>query len=166
MCGRFVQFDISLPVIANEAVVTNPNYNVAPSQEISAIINIDGQNKIATLNWGLVPFWARDRKIGNRLINARMETITEKPAFRTAFKKRRCLIPTSGFYEWVTVDGQKQPYYITPKAEKAFAFAGLWEVWDKEDTPYRSCVIITHQSIKIHHTDPSSNAGDLEKGIS
>ena len=104
----------------------------------------------------LVPFWAKDKSIGNRMINARMETIAEKPAFRSAFKKKRCLIPANGFYEWKGKSADKQPYYIS--TGEPFSFAGIYEIWDKEDPPYKSCAIITTAASKsiqeIHHRMP------------
>ena len=147
MCGRFVLFSLDGYFKIDESLVDiDPNYNVAPSQEIPVIIRQDGKNILDGYHWGLVPFWAKDKKIGNRLINARLETVAEKPAFRAAFKKRRCLIPANGFYEWKKEDGGKQPYFITTKPDKPFAFAGLWEIWDKEDAPYKSNLIITTEA--------------------
>ena len=147
MCGRFVLFSLDDYFNIDESLVDiDPNYNVAPSQEIFVIVRDNGKNILDKYHWGLVPFWAKDKKIGNRLINARMETVAEKPAFRAAFKYRRCLIPANGFYEWKKEDGGKQPYFITTKPDKPFAFAGLWETWDKEDTPYKSALIITTEA--------------------
>ena len=147
MCGRFALFDLKEHFkIDHSFVKVSPNYNVTPSQEIPVIIREDGENKLVGFHWGLVPFWAKDKSIGNRLINARMETVSEKPAFRAAFKKRRCLIPANGFYEWKDSDGNKQPFYITAASDEPFAFAGLWEVWDKEYPPYKSCLLITTES--------------------
>ena len=147
MCGRFVLFSLADDFKIDESLVDiDPNYNVAPSQEIPVIIRDNGKNILDKFHWGLVPFWAKDKKMGNRLINARMETIAEKPAFRATFKKRRCLIPANGFYEWKKEDGNKQPYFITPKPDKPFAFAGLWEIWEKEEQPYKSALIITTEA--------------------
>ena len=134
------------------------SYNVAPSHEILAVIN-NGTNRLVALHWGLVPFWAKDRSIGNRLINARAETVSEKPSFRTAFKKRRCLIVADGFYEWKGEKGKKQPWYLTTTSAEPFAFAGLWESWnDENNRKYLSTTIITtaaSQSVKnIHHRMP------------
>jgi putative SOS response-associated peptidase YedK len=111
-------------------------------------------------HWGLVPFWAKDTAIGNRMINARAETVAEKPSFKNAFKKRRCLIIADGFYEWKGPKGQKQPMFITLPDKKPFAFAGLWETWGKKDqeTLYKSCTIITTEACEalrdIHHRMP------------
>jgi hypothetical protein len=99
--------------------------------------------EIAALRWGLVPHWADDVKIGYRLINARSETAADKPAFRKAFRDRRCLILTDGFYEWQKLDGRKQPYYIRRREGKPFAFAGLWDRWNKGEQPLESCTILT-----------------------
>jgi putative SOS response-associated peptidase YedK len=152
MCGRFVQksplhtiqqfFDAE-----TELLDRVPNYNVAPTQQIISIVKHGNKNRMETLHWGLVPFWARDISMGPGMINARAETVAEKPGFRNAFKKRRCLIPADGFYEWKGEKGDKQPYYITGDSAGPFAFAGLWEKWtDKEhpeETVYKSCTIIT-----------------------
>ena len=154
MCGRFVGFRSlhelkkTFPIDKATCEVTE-NYNVAPSQEILAIIKHDKENWLEKLHWGLVPFWAKDISIGNKLINARAETIASKPSFRNAFKKRRCLIPADGFYEWKGPKGQKQPVFITLPESKPFAFAGLWEIWQKKDDPnmiYKSCTIITTEA--------------------
>jgi putative SOS response-associated peptidase YedK len=114
------------------------------------------------LHWGLVPHWAKDISTGYKMINARVETVSSKPSFRDAFKKRRCLILADGFYEWKGEKGQKQPFFITLPDEKPFAFAGLWETWrdkDKQEDSYRSCTIITREaseSLKdIHDRMPS-----------
>ena len=165
MCGRFVgyrnldELKEIFPIDRSACEVT-ANYNVAPSQEILAIFNQQGENWLDKFHWGLVPFWAKDTAIGNRMINARAETVAEKPSFKNAFKKRRCLIIADGFYEWKGPKGQKQPMLITLPDKKPFAFAGLWETWDKKDpqTPYRSCTIITTEaslSVRdIHHRMP------------
>jgi putative SOS response-associated peptidase YedK len=166
MCGRFVgyrslrELEIYFPIdkVACEAT---SNFNVAPSQEILAIVKREGENWLDKFHWGLVPFWAKDISIGNRMINARAESVAEKPSFRNAFKKRRCLIPADGFYEWKGEKGQKQPMFITLPDKEPFAFAGLWETWnqkDEQNSLYRSCTIITTQasdSIRaIHHRMP------------
>ena len=166
MCGRFVgyrnleELKEIFPIDRCACEVT-ANYNVAPSQEILAIFNHQGQNWLDKFHWGLVPFWAKDLSIGSRLINARSETAATKPSFRTAFKERRCLIPSNGFYEWKGSKGQKQPMFLTLPDSKPFAFAGLWEIWDnkgKEESPYLSCSILTRaasESVRsIHHRMP------------
>ena len=123
-----------------------PRYNIAPSQKILAcrLSPRDGKRELAAFKWGLVPFWARDDSIGSRMINARSETVTEKPSFREAFKKRRLLIPVSGFYEWKNEGSVKQPYFICRKDGKPFSLAGLWDLWNKGGgTPLESCTILT-----------------------
>lgn len=122
-----------------------PRYNIAPSQPVLAIPN-DAKNKADFFLWGLIPSWAKDPAIGNKLINARGETIAEKPSFRGGFKYKRCLILTDGFYEWKAAGGAKSktPYYIHMKDSKPFAFAGLWDVWNSpEGDALRTCTIIT-----------------------
>jgi putative SOS response-associated peptidase YedK len=168
MCGRFVgyrnldELKEIFPIDRSACEVT-ANYNVAPSQEILAIFNHQGQNWLDKFHWGLVPFWAKDPSIGNRMINARAETVAEKPSFKNAFKKRRCLIIADGFYEWKGAKGQKQPLFVTLPDRKPFAFAGLWETWEDKDqqsqSPYRSCTIITTEACEamrdIHHRMPA-----------
>jgi putative SOS response-associated peptidase YedK len=122
-----------------------PRFNIAPSQPILAIPN-DGRNKADFFLWGLIPFWAKDPSIGNRLINARGETLAEKPSFRGSYKYKRCLILADGFYEWKAQPGSKvkTPYFIHKKDRKAFAFAGLWDEWHGSDgSQVRTCTIIT-----------------------
>jgi putative SOS response-associated peptidase YedK len=163
MCGRFVLFNVKETLIEKfriDEIESDPapNYNIAPSQVISAVIRDGNKNKMVKFHWGLVPFWAKDKSIGSKMINGRIETVAEKPAFRSAFKKRRCLIPANGFYEWKGKEGQKQPYYITIPSDEPFAFAGIWETWDKEEPVYQSCAIITVESSisiqEIHHRMP------------
>jgi len=120
------------------------------------------ENRLDKFHWGLVPFWAKDISIGNRMINARAESIAEKPAFREAFKNRRCLIPADGFYEWMGQAGKKQPVFITLPDRKPFAFAGLWETWQNKNDAnsiYQSCTIITTRASDsfraIHHRMPA-----------
>jgi putative SOS response-associated peptidase YedK len=137
MCGRFVSsappdeiaryFGVESPVEAS----LEPNWNVAPTNDVYVVYESGGERRLAAMRWGLVPFWADDPKIGNRLINARCESVAEKNAFRHAFRKHRCIIPADGFYEWKVVPGQKakQPYFIHRPDAEPFAFAGLWEVW-------------------------------------
>ncbi|HXF86270.1 MAG TPA: SOS response-associated peptidase [Anaerolineales bacterium] len=122
-----------------------PRFNIAPSQPVLVIPN-DGMNKADFFIWGLIPMWAKDPSIGNRLINARGETLAEKPAFRSAYKYKRCLILADGFYEWKASTGKraKIPYFIHMKDRKPFAFAGLWDVWESPDgSNIKTCTIIT-----------------------
>jgi len=120
-------------------------YNITPGQAVAALREHDGRRRLDALTWGLVPFWAKDAAIGRRLINARLEGISEKPAFREAWSRRRCLIPASGFYEWGEAErGRKRPYFIAAAREPLLALAGLWERWrtpagDRLET----CVIVT-----------------------
>jgi putative SOS response-associated peptidase YedK len=150
MCGRFTLFvdpkDLmeAFPGFATPVEWT-PRYNIAPSQPVAAIAN-NGQNKIEFFRWGLIPSWAKDPKIGNRMINARAETVAEKPSFRAAYRRRRCLVLADGFYEWRKEPGQraKTPMYIRLKSGEPFAFAGLWETWrSPDDQTVLSCNIIT-----------------------
>jgi len=120
-----------------------PNYNIAPTQEVAAVVEEDEKRKLERFHWGLIPSWAKDPAIGNKMINARAETVSEKPSFRKAFKVRRCLILADGFYEWQKMDNGKQPYYIKMQDDSPFAFAGLWEIWGKNREEIRSCTIIT-----------------------
>jgi putative SOS response-associated peptidase YedK len=149
MCGRFtlwVQFGDLLKAFPGiefpEALP--PRYNIAPTQAVVAIPN-DGERRAALFQWGLVPFWAKDPSIGSRMINARAETAAEKPSFRAAYRRRRCLILADGFYEWRSEPDSrtKTPMYIRLASGEPFAFAGLWEVWRPDDTPLLSCTILT-----------------------
>ena len=156
MCGRFalmtpteqlaMLFDV--PETAVEALPPSvPRYNIAPTQPVAAIrLDKNGERDFTFFHWGLIPSWAKDVSIGSRMINARSETVTEKPSFRTAFKRRRCLIPADGFYEWQKVDGGKQPMFIRPaeSEKRPFALAGLWEMWsDPDGGTLQSCTILT-----------------------
>jgi putative SOS response-associated peptidase YedK len=152
MCGRFtltVDPDELLKAFAGitlpaEGSLT-PRYNIAPTQTVAVVPN-NGRNTIEFFRWGLIPSWAKDPAIGNRMINARAETLAEKPAFRSAFKNRRCLIPADGFFEWRKEPGgkSKTPMYVRLKSGEPFAFAGLWEAWrSPDDETILSCTIIT-----------------------
>jgi putative SOS response-associated peptidase YedK len=110
---------------------------------VAIVLEETGERKLTLTRWGLIPRWAKDSKIGNKLINARAETVREKPSFREAFQRRRCLVVADGFYEWRKVDRLKQPYYIRQKDDRPFAFAGLWESWRGEEETIRSSTIIT-----------------------
>ena len=159
MCGRFVSSsppDELAKYFDVEAVaesVLEPSFNVAPSRDIYVVVKTGGLRRLETFRWGLVPFWAKDPATGNKMINARAESIAEKNAYKRAFKKRRCIIPADGFYEWKKVPGQKakQPYFIHRTDGEPLAFAGLWEIWrpdddvDRTSDPLRSCTIITGQ---------------------
>ena len=121
----------------------DPGYNIAPTESVLTVRNIDGR-ELAYMKWGLIPFWAKDPKIGARMINARAETVAEKPAFRNALKKRRCLVLADGYYEWQKTPVGKRPYRIIMKSGEPFAMAGLWETWkDPQGKVVPSCSIIT-----------------------
>jgi len=149
MCGRFTR-TTNLIDLAEEfgvAEVTadlDPSYNIAPTQQVAVILTDDDTKRLVQVRWGLVPSWAKDPGIGNKMINARAETITEKASFRNAFKKRRCLVVADGFYEWQRVGTSKRPMYIHLKNGKPFGFAGLYEFWKSpEDEQIVTCAIIT-----------------------
>ncbi len=125
-----------------------PRYNIAPTQTVVAIAATPAYTRQVHLcRWGLVPSWAKDLTIGAKLINARAETVAEKPSFRAAFKQRRCLIPADGFYEWQRTDRKtKQPYYFQLIDQQLFAFAGLWERWQGDESVVETCTILTTQA--------------------
>ena len=124
----------------------DPGYNIAPTESVLTVRNVEGR-EAALMRWGLVPFWAKDPKIGTRMINARAETVAEKPAFRNALKKRRCLVLADGYYEWQKTPVGKRPFRIILKSGEPFAMAGLWETWkDPQDNVVRSCTIITTEA--------------------
>ncbi|MAE09243.1 MAG: hypothetical protein CL661_10850 [Bacteroidetes bacterium] len=157
MCGRF-QLSVKGKQISERFNVEvfdelyKPNYNCAPSQKLPVITN-DQPHSLSYFRWGLIPFWAKDPKLGYRNINTRSETISSKPSFKNAFKKRRCLIPANGFYEW-RKDENKTPFRIFFKNEKLFALAGIWETWkDAENKIINSFSIIT--------TEPNSLSKDI-----
>ena len=152
MCGRFT---LSQPTDAiasafNIAQIPplEPRYNIAPTQLIPSILSASGGEKqLQMLRWGLIPSWAKDDKISAKLINARAETVSEKPSFKAAFKRRRCLIVADGFYEWQRQEKQKQPYYFRLQNAQLFAFAGLWEQWKSPDEDIiNSCTILTTEA--------------------
>lgn len=156
MCGRFTLFtpasrlaEVFLP---GEVLAGTPRYNIAPGQPILSVraSAAHDRREFAMPRWGLVPAWARDAAIGNRLINARAETVSEKPAFRRAFRERRCLVPADGFYEWKREGPGKRPFYIRMKDGAPFAFAGIWERW--EGAPGKvveTCAILTTEPNEI-----------------
>jgi putative SOS response-associated peptidase YedK len=128
-----------------EAPEFAPHYNVAPTQDVVAIRQTDnGAREAVPLRWGLVPHWAQDLAIGNRMINARGETVADKPAFRHSFKTRRCIIPASGFYEWAQTEAGKWPYFITAESAPLLSMAGIWARWQKGDAAaVETCAIVT-----------------------
>jgi putative SOS response-associated peptidase YedK len=174
MCGRYAssrrpedlveEFEIDRATLTETVAEPLPaDYNVAPTKEVYAVVarppqpEQEPQRQLRVLRWGLVPFWAKDPAIGNKMINARMESVTEKPAFRQAFAKRRCLLPADGYYEWYSTDQRtkagkpvKQPFFIRPSDGSVMAMAGLYEIWRDptrdEDDPQRfrwSCTVLT-----------------------
>lgn len=121
-----------------------PRFNLAPSQDAPIVrLNTDGERELAMLRWGLVPSWSKDPKPSYSTINARAETVAEKPTYRSAFKSRRCLVPADGFYEWQKVGSRKQPWRITMKDDGLFAFAGLWERWERDGVIESFTIIVT-----------------------
>jgi putative SOS response-associated peptidase YedK len=150
MCGRFILKAPFSELVRLYRITNNLNlearYNVPPTEDIVVVRSQDGHRTLDMLRWGLVPYWAKDIKIGYSLINAKAETVAEKPAFRDAFRERRCIIPADGFYEWKKLDTKtKQPYAIVMRDRSVFGFAGLWERWKDRATgaTTQSCTIIT-----------------------
>ena len=149
MCGRFVLVT-DLTKIAEEFTVGKiasafkSNWNISPGQYIPAVVQRDGQKILESFLWGLIPSWAKDSATGKKMFNARAETISEKPGFRTAFKKRRCLIPADAFYEWQKLEKMKKPFRFSLKSGKPFGFAGLYETWTSPGKEsIQTCTIIT-----------------------
>jgi putative SOS response-associated peptidase YedK len=150
MCGRFTLFEPD-KVLAKEFGVSDfpprsPRYNIAPSQPIAAVraVLAGSGRELVLLRWGLIPSWSKDPAIANRLINARAETANQKPSFRNAFRRHRCLIPASGFYEWLRWERGKQPYFVRMRDGHPFAFAGLWDRWESPDEGVvETCAILT-----------------------
>jgi putative SOS response-associated peptidase YedK len=168
MCGRFAFYSPSEATAAlfgvDVSIEVEPRFNIAPSQYIAAIRQSEeasgSARELAMLRWGLVPFWAKDPAIGNRMINARAETVAEKPSFRAAFRQRRCLVLADGFYEWKKEGAAKTPYYISLQSGEPFAFAGLWEQWHakESDESIQSATLITTAAnefmASVHHRMP------------
>jgi putative SOS response-associated peptidase YedK len=154
MCGRYASVrkrqelldQLSIDHDAAEDALEEPDYNVAPTKPVPAVISRpDAPRELRALRWGLVPFWSKDLSVGSRLINARFETVHEKPSFRSAFARRRCLLPADGYYEWyATEDGRKQPFFIRPRSGEMMIMAGLYERWrDPLGEWVWTCTIIT-----------------------
>lgn len=175
MCGRFTltaQFNEIIDRFNIEAAIQEElyqlSYNVAPSHSVLSVINDGEKNRLGYLRWGLVPSWAKDEKIGNKLINARAETLTEKPSFKEAFRKRRCLIIADSFYEWKRHEnGTKTPMRIQLKTNEPFAMAGIWDRFKKGTETIFTCSIITttpNQIVSgIHNRMPAILDRDLEQ---
>lgn len=152
MCGRFtlrhsgeaIASAFQLP----EVPQVQPRYNIAPTQLVSTVLrSLDSVHELHQLHWGLIPSWAKDSKMGVRLINARAETVGEKPSFRSAFRHRRCLVVADGFYEWQRQENKKQPFYFRLQNDQPFGFAGLWERWKSPDGgEIQSCTILTTEA--------------------
>ena len=151
MCGRFLLYSSTETLertfgleLGDRRPNLQPSWNIAPTQSVAVVGAKDGRRGLALMHWGLVPSWAKDRSIAAKMINARGESVHEKPAFRAAFKARRCLIPADGFYEWRTEEGDKQPYLLEPAAGGPMALGGLFERWcDPENGDLWSCTIVT-----------------------
>lgn len=149
MCGRFTLRAPAAAVAKEfglfEVPELSPHFNISPGQSVAIVRqNTEAKKReLVQVHWGLIPSWATDPKIGDRMANARSETAATKPSFRSAFKSRRCLIVADGFYEWQKTEGKKQPHYISMKDGRPFGIAGLWERWEKKDEPVESCAILT-----------------------
>lgn len=164
MCGRFVlrasPQNLQTLFDLQQVPQVEPRYNIAPTQPVLAVrANPHGGLREATyLNWGLIPFWAKDPKIGSRMINARSETAAQKPSFRAAFKYRRCIVPVDGFFEWRKEKAGKQPYLIGMESGEVFGIAGLWERWEQEGSVVESCTLLTVEANQmmapLHHRMP------------
>ena len=161
MCGRYTLKSGGQQVAEAFGLAEFPDlqerYNIAPTQPVPVVL--DNDKRLETMHWGLIPSWADDPSIGIRMINARAETVSEKPSYRSAFKRRRCLVVADGFYEWKKTDDGKQPYYLRLTDGSPFGFAGLWETWNVEGgEEIRSCTIITTEpneiSAEVHNRMP------------
>jgi putative SOS response-associated peptidase YedK len=154
MCGRFT-FGLAPELISEIFGVSIPEYlpgrfNIAPGQQLLAIRGTDAGNQAAFLRWGLIPSWAKDPSIGSRMINARSESVHEKPAFRHAVRHRRCIIPSGGFFEWMAKDGKKIPFYVRSKDGAVLGFAGIWDTWkNPEGECLETCSILTTASNRL-----------------
>lgn len=167
MCGRFVRFhswrDLREKMTLTAPAELPPSYNVAPTQQVLVARERNGQLEGVAMRWGLIPSWAKDKKMAQ--INARGDTAAEKPMFRSAFKKRRCLILADGYYEWAKGPGkQKQPWYYRLKEDRPLLFAGLWETWSGEGGPIETCAILTTDANElaapVHDRMPVILTGD------
>ena len=167
MCGRFTQkltwrelHELYRLLLDAPPDNMRPRWNGAPTQDFAVCrLGRDGARRIARLRWGLVPFWAKDLKIGARLINARAETAHGKPAFRSAFKSRRCLVPADGWFEWQRTGDGKAPHFLALADGQPLSFAGLWERWTKDEEPVESFTILTTEAVPalaaIHPRQPA-----------
>ena len=165
MCGRFTLVEASselaefLDAFLSNDLPDTPNFNICPTNPVHTVVSTDGQRRLRPMRWGFLPHWYKSPAGGPLLINARSETIAEKPAFRAACRERRCLIPATGFYEWTKDEaGNRLPWYIYPANDKPLVFAGVWQTWDKGDDPLVTCAIVTTGANttlgEIHHRMP------------
>ncbi|MCU1672971.1 MAG: yedK [Frankiales bacterium] len=153
MCGRYASSanpdDLAAYFTVEEPPeeVLPPSYNVAPTDPVYVVVERHDKRQLKVVRWGLVPSWAKDPKVGARFINARRETVQDKPAFRAAYQRRRCLVPADGYYEWQSTGGEKQPYFLVAQDRAPLAMAGLYEVWrSPEDSWLWTCTIITTEA--------------------
>ena len=155
MCGRFTLSQSAEAIASvfqlNQVPTLERRYNIAPTQPVATVLQTSARERqFQLLRWGLIPAWAKDATMGSRLINARAETVAEKPSFRSAFRHRRCLVIADGFYEWRRQDGKKQPFYFRMQNQQPFAFAGLWEHWqDPKGEAIYSCTILTTEANEL-----------------
>ncbi|MRG87441.1 SOS response-associated peptidase [Salinibacillus xinjiangensis] len=163
MCGRFTLLAEELEILeafglGHKIEDYQPRYNIAPGQSVLAIVHDGEENRAGYLKWGLVPSWAKDPSIGYKMINARTETAAEKPSFKRLMERRRCLIVADSFYEWKKVGKEKQPLRISLQDRKLFAFAGLWDRWQKDEEEMVTCTVLTKQPnefmAEIHNRMP------------
>lgn len=171
MCGRFA---LTMPqdamaqlfaAVPSNALPEVPNYNICPTNQVHAVHSVDGQRRLVAMRWGFLPHWYKAENGGPLLINARSETIAEKPAFKAACRERRCLIPATGFYEWTKdADGNRLPWYIYPENAELLAFAGVWQDWERDGVAHRTCAIVTtganQKMSAIHHRQPVTLSED------
>lgn len=148
MCGRYTLTKTGKIIQSHFSFMEtdsphNPRYNIAPTQTAPVVLLQQGQRQLSFMRWGLIPHWAKDEKFGSKMINARAETVQEKPSFKDSFKTKRCLVPADGFIEWEQTEGGKQPHYITMRNNALFAFAGIWSEWENNGGLLRTFSIIT-----------------------
>jgi putative SOS response-associated peptidase YedK len=166
MCGRYAFFSPAEAVKRTFALddfpAMEPRYNIAPTQPVPVLREIEpGRREVAMLHWGLIPSWAREKSVGNRMINARAETLAERPAFRVAFRRRRCVVLADGWYEWQAVASGKQPWFIHSRDGAPMGLAALWETWRDPagGEPVESCAIVTTEALgplaDVHHRMPA-----------
>jgi len=177
MCGRYAFYSpaeaVKRTFSLDDFPVLEPRYNIAPTQAVPVLRELrPGQREVAMLHWGLIPSWAKEPSVGNRMINARAETLAERPAYRVAFRRRRCAVLADGWYEWQAVAAGKQPWFIHARDGAPMALAGLWETWRDPagGEPVESCTIVTAEArgplAEIHHRMPAVvPTGELERWL-